>query len=1791
MSSRPRGTFRAGVPGNNLGRSTARVMNSRLRLPPDPTNALCLAVLLSLGPLGRSQPLYSVTDLGVLPGHARSEAVAINNLGQVVGFSLVPGTTDYRAFLFSNGRLQDLGTAGWEASVAADINDAGQIAINCYRPDPRRPGYHVVHAFLYAQGAWTDLGTSSPWKDSIARGLNHGGEVVGEEYDGTNTFAFLASAGGKRHLADARGPITNAVAYAINDVGQVLLADEDGTYVHRGVTLDRFVLPGNGNYSLRALNVHGQAVGHYEVDVPEDPDDPDSEIFSLRRAFRWSGGAVADLAGAGCLDSIAFDINRHGQATGYCLSAAAGGLPGPRAVLFQGSAVLDLNSLIPPNSGWVLTHGQAINDLGQIVCLGSRDGVRAVLLTPPLCTLAPARATNRLDATHEVVCTVRSNAVPLVGVTVEFTVSSGPNAGRPETTRSEVTDTAGQARFRYDGQGGAGTDVVRARARLGPLELEAEAQAVWEAGIELHPRLVLGCPGGQKTLELVDTGTGQDITADPSVTYEWVGDDWLSNLAWKALEKVLPRVAGWRAQLDVRNGRVSFLTKGVNLIQAKRQTAQGELKSNYAFVAVGVIELSKLDSIQIGALSAVNLATDSAAGQLASALGAESPVRLPMILFPVEQRPCGGAVQKLGNYGLVELRSIQFHFLGGLISDVDLMNAVGPLVGLASKAFPLAWFSEALSTRAAQVGAAQLLDFNICGPPKTTNPFIDLATDNSEFPFLRGKVTAKKSGVAAIQATLDLESYCLGKATDVMWVWVLPDLEQADIRNAQGQVVRDAQGQELPLPVWVRQSTQARAVGMFKSFAEAGSIPIQFDPLGLAESDLAKLAEKLLPNYEKIQDRVGVTIPIRYPLGATLGPSGLYEAGPTYLALDLTYLPMQPAIRVDQCRLQLPMWDGFNTWTLDPPVNPYVTLDPASATLTGVAPGLTDLDLGVCLFGLSRGTDTARVRVLAGDPVCSVNPAAATLAVGEETAIQAVVMVDGQPAPPGEVNFLVMSGPNAGRKGSATGPTARFAYRGEGGPGTDRLEVVGFVWGRSFGCSATRTWELPQVVCVLSPNAATNLVGSSHTVTARVISNGRPVSGAEVHFLITSGPHAGQRRVATTGADGQTVFAYRGDRPGTDVIEATGLAGSGAFGGSATATWWAPKADLALAKSASPSPGTAGEPLTYTLTVRNLGPDDASGVTLTDSLPPGADLVSSASSQGACTGTSPVVCSLGGLARNGSATVVVVVRPRQTGLILNSAMVSAREFDPNAGNNAATASTLVQEKPQHEKADLALSLSHTPAIVYPGQRLTCDITVRNLGPARSTGVRVTHTFPTPVRLVSSAPSQGGCRGLGPMVWELGGLASNATASLKFVVRPLAAGRLDGRASVTGHPPDPNPANNDAVDSLTVGSGPIITRVTPAATPPGVEDLELEIHGAGFTPGAVLSFEPATGLDVWADPLPDFGYVSSSELRRYVRIAPDAPAGMREVFITNLEGGSGGGLPFGQFTVLAATQPLPPPAGLTLWLAGEGDASDRIGGVSGTLEHGAKADAPGVVGQAFRFDGVDDAVVVPSTLALNPSGMAPLTVEAWVFRTSTTPAMQLLGKQNGCDLAGLQYSLGLDPSTGLYFETPDAFVITEEDLPLNRWTHVAVTCDGVDIGVFVDGLLFGLDAGTLGPATAAPLVLGGTGSCGPRFGGWIDEFCVYNRALSETEVYLLAAAKAGKARRSVAPALAVAAGDARSIRLNWPVGAVGWVLEESGDLGAGAIWVPAAALPGVVNQQYAVTLNPDGGTRYYRLRQR
>jgi probable HAF family extracellular repeat protein len=295
----------------------------------------------------------TIRDLGTLAGGYESIANAINNRGQVVGFSTntvsdpysffpFPGAEQSRAFLWQNGTMQDLGTLGGPDANALFINDRGQIAGNSYTNSTPNPvltscgGFSfntpTQDPFIWKDGEMTDLvglgGTCS-----LVTGQNNQGEVTG--------------------LSDVAGdlsyhPFVWSKKRGLQDLGTL-----------------------GGNTGLTNwINDNGDVVGKVDLPGPNTPQD--------HHAVLWRHGVMIDLGTfPEDTSSNAYFVNSRGQVVGTSEDRAHMVIGvGEHAFLWEdGGPMVDLNTLIQAGSSLQLTYAVAINDRGEIAGFGVPPGV------------------------------------------------------------------------------------------------------------------------------------------------------------------------------------------------------------------------------------------------------------------------------------------------------------------------------------------------------------------------------------------------------------------------------------------------------------------------------------------------------------------------------------------------------------------------------------------------------------------------------------------------------------------------------------------------------------------------------------------------------------------------------------------------------------------------------------------------------------------------------------------------------------------------------------------------------------------------------------------------------------------------------------------------------------------------------------------------------------------------------------------------------------------------------------------------------------------------------------------------------------------------------------------------------------------------------------------------------------------------------------------------------------------------------------------------------------------------
>ena len=227
--------------------------------------------------------------------------------------------------------------------------------------------------------------------------------------------------------------------------------------------------------------------------------------------------------------------------------------------------------------------------------------------------------------------------------------------------------------------------------------------------------------------------------------------------------------------------------------------------------------------------------------------------------------------------------------------------------------------------------------------------------------------------------------------------------------------------------------------------------------------------------------------------------------------------------------------------------------------------------------------------------------------------------------------------------------------------------------------------------------------------------------------------------------------------------------------------------DLGVTKIADPTQVIAGRPFTYTITVNNAGPDMATGVVLTDTLPASLLILSKPTY---CTRVAYFVfCDLGNIAVGGSKQVVLKVKaPNTQAILTNIADVGGSEDEINPANNHFELNTNLLG------LDMEVSKLAKPTQVLINNTLTYTITLVNHGIGTATSVVLTDTLPASVVVVSKPA---GCQQVGHTITcALGEVDSGETIRLVIVVKaPNKEGWITNVVDVASYEYDPNHGNN------------------------------------------------------------------------------------------------------------------------------------------------------------------------------------------------------------------------------------------------------------------------------------------------------------------------------------------------------------------------------------------------------------
>jgi uncharacterized repeat protein (TIGR01451 family) len=416
------------------------------------------------------------------------------------------------------------------------------------------------------------------------------------------------------------------------------------------------------------------------------------------------------------------------------------------------------------------------------------------------------------------------------------------------------------------------------------------------------------------------------------------------------------------------------------------------------------------------------------------------------------------------------------------------------------------------------------------------------------------------------------------------------------------------------------------------------------------------------------------------------------------------------------------------------------------------------------------------------------------------------------------------------------GPTQTMALL-PGSPAIDR--------GDNFGVPATDQRGLPRIVngivdigafevqtpppadlAVTKAGPATVTAGQNATYTITITNKGpgnaqgvsltdvEPAGVMRLSLMQTSGPTGGTLPAGGTETFQLVVHVNANVPAGAALTDTATVSSSTADSNTANnsasfTSTTATRADLAISKT-GPASASAGQNVTYTLSVTNTGPSDAQNVMVSDMLPSGESFVSA--SVGSGSGTTYSSGNLGTLAAGGSRVITVVAHVSSSpgsSTLTDTATVSSSTGDANLANNTARTTTAVTGL-----ADLSVAKTG-PANVTRGTNVTYTVKVVDSGPAAAQNVVLTDAVPAGMTFVSAAQTQGpvfmfmkpAVGGTGTIRATAASLGSGQVAQFVFVFHVNSTDTVGSTstntAQVSSSTPDPNPNNNAASVNSTV----------------------------------------------------------------------------------------------------------------------------------------------------------------------------------------------------------------------------------------------------------------------------------------------------------------------------------------------------------------------------------------------------
>jgi len=1234
-----------------------------------PKNSVLLPVLLAgLGLVlaGIDRPaaavLYNVYDLGGLAGDSNTLALAVNNSGQIVGYSQVGAAKDYVPIFWTNYLSAGFELSQTGATYEADaLNNSGQIVGG----DTGQSGLATFWTNSASQEFYLDLtgGTRSQ-----AEAINSSGQIVGR-YTSLATAsdlpAFWTNNGSLLqtldYLGDANG---TGIAHAINDAGQIVGEtgpdkNHHATYWTNSSSLavDLGTL-GGSNSAAFSINTVGEIVGEAY------------DASDLYRAAFWTNGVSppVQLPSLGIGTNLAVCINNLGQIVG--VSATTSNPLNLAAVYWadHNSEPVDLNTLIPTNSGWILLGASGINDSGEIVGFGviTNNGLVQQAHAFALIPVTNADLSLSASAAPEPVG-VGSNLVYSLTIT-----NAGPDAATGVVVSNQIpadvtfvsatggaTPSGGVLLLNLGSLAEGATNLVQIAVQ--PTVAGQLTNLFQVFANEFDPMLM----NNSATVVSAVTNAPAGVPFAVTITFPTPGEV-LTNQQFFSVMGTVPSSNGVAA---VSNVWVQVNNDG--WFYASQQYS-GDLTNwisySFGYLVPGTNTVQAYAVDTAGNVSATNTVTFVYVPTAGTQFAGRAP-----------GTPASGFSNPGGSVVAINLG-------GGIgVQPITTIFETPPITALAGDVV----FLKNANNGDNPTNWAAVLRFVNPADPTGTNGL--LATEyetyfqtNAAPDYFAGFVLLPNAIFVPITQT-NADGSIAGVAVDFGPV--------GDILGGQEAILDYTAAIQPGADLSLSASAAPEPVGVGSNLVYS----ITVSNAGPSTATGVVVSNQLPAGVNFVSATGGAT-PSDGVLLMNLGSLAVGET-------NLVQIAVQPTVAGQLTNLFQVFANEFD---------PNVTNN--SATVVSVVTNVAVVTAAIPGTGINWTNpggaviDTATF-VSGGKPLpiqvsnSGIYPAS-TCQAGD------LVMLFTNSASTAPTNWAVVvrffnpADPTGTERLAATESQAFFAtnYGGGGFNGFQLFPVVSYVpvgyigtdpngftiftttytqFGPAAGILAGQT-EIATVI----GTSFLSLVNITSPTNGQVVSNAAlTVTGTATHYFYTNDltnvmvQLSGGGWISATSVNGWTNWSANVTlAPGSNTVSAYAVDAYGSFSPTNSVTFDyktnAPvSADLSLSASAVPEPVGVGSNLVYSLTVSNAGPATATGVVVSNQIPAGVNFISAT---GGATPTNGVLLlNLGSLDTGSNVTAQIVVQPTSAGLLTNLFQVFANEYDPVLTNNSATVVTMI----------------------------------------------------------------------------------------------------------------------------------------------------------------------------------------------------------------------------------------------------------------------------------------------------------------------------------------------------------------------------------------------------------------------------------------------------------------------------------------------------------------------------------